>query len=301
MLLNTSSESLSLITGATGSVDYNVSYRDSPGSPGDTQSSQGNVTTATTTTVVAAPETRKYRTILDVFVRNKHASSIQTVTLAKTVSGTDYYLTPSVTLLAGESLHYSMDKGLSTFDSTGRIKTTGVKSASSSLLMSPTFMAVNHSDTRTIGPGWTQATYVGKAPRALDYITTRLRVTTAVSAGASEWCEVAIAKGAVNPGGNPTLTVVGWTSAETALASIGMHNVIVSVKPTYSIQEDDDIWLLVGASAAVNPIIRAAGHDIIQTGAHAIVSNRPSAIIGTATAYTIAPVSTSTAWIAGII
>lgn len=302
-ILNNSTESLQLITASAVTTDYNVSYSTSPGSALDTsQSSQGNIADATTTTIVAAPETRKATRVLDVFVRNKHATSTQTVTLVKTVSGTSYHLTPAMTLLAGEALHYSKDSGVATFDSTGRKKTTGVKSASSSILMSPTFAANDLTSTRVIGPGWSQATYVGKAPRALESVTARLRVTTAVSAGAAtEWCEVAIAKGAPVAGAGPTLTVVGFTSAETALASVGMHNVIVSISPLYGLNEDDDVWILVGSSAGIVPIIRAGLADNLMTGGHAIVSSRPSSILGTPTAYTLPIVTVSAPWIAGII
>lgn len=303
MILNYNDESLSLITASAVTTDYNVAFGDTPGTNVEAhQSNEGNITTATTTTIVAAPGPRVARKIFSVQVRNKHASSVQSVTLAKTVNGTAYHLTPVVTLNAGEALIFSRELGLQVFDSTGRVKTTGISSKSPAIMMSPSFALVNHSDTRTIGPGWSQGVYVGKAPRNLESITARLRVTTAASVGdATEWCEVAVAKGSPVAGAAPTLTVVGFTSAESALASVGMHNVIVSVSPLYGLNEGDDVWILVGSSAGTNPIVRAQAHDIIQTGGHVIVSSRPSSILGTATAFTLAAVSVSNPWLAGIV
>lgn len=90
-----------------------------------------------------------------------------------------------------------------------------------------------------------------------------------VSAGAGEWCQVAIAKGDVNIGGNPTLTVVGFTSVEGTWNSTGLKSTIVSVGANQGLNEGDNIWVVAGCSVGtggVTPIVRAGLADDLQTG-----------------------------------
>lgn len=176
LVLQGDNDSLQLITSAAISTDYNITYDDNPGS--QLLSAQGNIATATTTTILAAPTARITRRVSDVFIRNKHASTTQTVTLIKTVSGTSYHVFPAVTLFAGESLSYTNSNGLQVFTATGRQKIANGSFISPQLLVCPEFQASDITSTRALGPGWCIASYMGKAPRNLEWVTVRARIAT---------------------------------------------------------------------------------------------------------------------------
>lgn len=300
LLLASSTEKLQIITGSTASTDYSISFSDTPGGVYEQgQTSDGSISTATTTDVVAAPQPRVVRNIISVRIRNTHASTTQTVTLQKNNNGTAYKVTPSVTLFPGESLWLSTVDGLEVYAANGALKTKGVSYAPPQAMTNPNFQTNDITSTIQVGPGWSVASYMGKAPRNLDWATVRLRVTTAASVGPGEWCQVALAKGDVNVGGNPTLTVVGFTSAEGVLNSTGLKSVVVSVGANSAINEGDNLWAVVGCSTGTggtSPRFRAGLADDVQAGTFALVSNQPSAIINTATAGVILGATVSAPW-----
>lgn len=119
--LDATTKSLELATDSTGSIDWAVSWVDATTTsftPGD---NQGNVTTATTTTIVAAPAASTQRGIKSIQVYNK-ASTAQTVTIKKDVGGTEYSLFKA-TMTTGESLAWSDGADWMVYDNQGRIKT----------------------------------------------------------------------------------------------------------------------------------------------------------------------------------
>lgn len=117
--LSLAAHTLELLTSAAVSTDWYVSY-DNRGAnaPG---AGAGNVDTATTTTLLLGPSTG-VREVNKISIRNKSSTTAQTVTLKLDVSGTDYYLTPDVTLQPGEALEYEAGSGFSVKDVTGRTK-----------------------------------------------------------------------------------------------------------------------------------------------------------------------------------
>lgn len=122
MNLTATTHSLELVTASAVTTDYVVSYVDidKSGSTSTTPgSAQGNVSTATDTTMVAAPSASVYRIIKGITVRNAHGSSVQTVTVQKDVNGTEYPMFTAV-LAAGEAMIYTADIGWETFDAQGR-------------------------------------------------------------------------------------------------------------------------------------------------------------------------------------
>ena len=291
LTLNTQNDKLQLVTGSAVSTDYVVVYQDTPGPPGPLNSyesvgtSDGNVATATTTDVVGAPAPRTARRVLEVTIINKHASSSQTVTLNKNVNGTSYAVTPAVTLLAGEALLYRPGTGFQTVDASGRVKSSSANTVRSpQAMVNPAFQMNDIASTVALGTGWAAASYVGKAPRSLDWATVRAKITTAVSAGASEWCQVAIATGDVNVGGNPTLTVRGFTSVEGTWNSTGLKSTVVS---TTGINEGDGLWVIAGCSAPVILKVQAGLAENNQIGTFAVVSSQPSSILNTPTAFVL--------------
>lgn len=121
MYLTATTHSLEVATGSAVTTDYAVAYADIDKSsstnltPG---SSQGNITTATDTTIVSAPGSSVYRLINNITIRNAHGSSTQTVSVQKDVSGTEYILF-TATLAAGEMLVYENGKGWTQYTAQG--------------------------------------------------------------------------------------------------------------------------------------------------------------------------------------
>lgn len=123
MHLTATSQSLELVTGSAVTTDYVVSWSDIDQSGASTVlspgSGAGNITTATDTTVVAAPGASVYRIVKSLMIRNAHGSSSQTVTVQKDVSGTEYTMF-AATLAAGESAVYEHGRGWALYDAQGR-------------------------------------------------------------------------------------------------------------------------------------------------------------------------------------
>jgi hypothetical protein len=83
--------------------------------PGD---GHGTINTAGTTQIVAAPASSTQRGVKSISVFNRHASTSNTVTVKKDVSGTEYCLFKAV-LMAGESLQWTDGCEWSVYDATG--------------------------------------------------------------------------------------------------------------------------------------------------------------------------------------
>jgi len=303
LLLTATNHALELQTSANPSTDYHVSWVDlvtgtSPSmTPGSTQ---GNVASATTTTIAAAPAASTYRQIKTVTVRNRSSSTANTVTLKKDVGGTEYHVFGEVTLQPGETLTYEDGFGFCVFDAVGRVKTSNYAAQSPAALMAPHFATANLTSTKTITSTNTFAVYVGKAPRALSSIQLRYRVTTA--AATITWAEVAIAKGPVVVGGNPILTVVGFADVSAVINSTGQKTTTVSVSSGQSIEAADDLWLLVGNQATTAAVLRAQSiADDIQVGLQGSGVMRPSLNVGSAFTFTIESATTLAAWMAGVV
>jgi hypothetical protein len=111
LLLDGTGHKVQLVTSATCSVDVVASFMDMtdadpPVVKGSTSAPQfTNITTATTTDIVAAPGANVIRNVKHLTIRNKHASSSVDVTVVVDVSATDYEL-HKTTLLAGEMLEF---------------------------------------------------------------------------------------------------------------------------------------------------------------------------------------------------
>lgn len=122
IILATTSDSLELVTSAAGSVDYTVHYADHTTSSATAGATVGNVATATTTTIAAAPAASTQRQVREVTLRNAGtAANIVTVQIDPT--GTVRTLVQA-TLSPGETLLYSAGQGWYSLDSVGRRRTT---------------------------------------------------------------------------------------------------------------------------------------------------------------------------------
>jgi hypothetical protein len=122
LLLASTGDLLRVVTSAAVTTDVHASWCDLSGgtvTPGRTNTA---ISTATTTTVVGSPAAATYRTVKSLTVRNRHATTAQTVTLKHTDGSTDVELI-KVTLAAGECLHYHEAAGFWIADSQGASKT----------------------------------------------------------------------------------------------------------------------------------------------------------------------------------
>lgn len=122
IILDATTKSLEMSTSSTSSTDFYVSWADittSAFTPGETD---GNITTATTTTIVAAPASSTQRQIKYISVVNK-GTATQNIIIKLDVSGTERQLTGTISLLAGERLQYSGEAGFVKYNAAGSIVT----------------------------------------------------------------------------------------------------------------------------------------------------------------------------------
>lgn len=119
LLLDSTSKSLELVTSSSASVDWVVSWADHTATTFDPGMSQGNVASATDTTIAAAPASSTQRQVKWVSVRNRSTTTANTVAIQLDVSGTEYVVGPDVTLAAGESLRWDAEGALEVFTANG--------------------------------------------------------------------------------------------------------------------------------------------------------------------------------------
>ena len=101
-----------MTTSETGSVDYISDWTDIVNATAVTTagSGQGNITTATTTTIIAAPASGSSRAVRSAMISNRHGSTSNTIQLFKTVGAASYAISKPLVILAGETVRFS-DEG----------------------------------------------------------------------------------------------------------------------------------------------------------------------------------------------
>ena len=130
MNLTATTHSLELVTAAATAVVYEVSWTDidksGPSTVATPGSAQGSISSATTTTIAAAPAASVYRAVTSLSI--KATGGAQLVAVQKDVSSTDY---PAVqaSLAVNESLHYEDANGWYVLDATGARKGVGAAGA----------------------------------------------------------------------------------------------------------------------------------------------------------------------------
>lgn len=107
IFLTNTTETLELTTSSTAGIDYQINWIDvvaaTSATPGSTQ---GKITTATTTTILSAPASSTSRQVKSIFIRNIDGTTSNTISVNKDVSGTNYVLTADLILQPGESASY---------------------------------------------------------------------------------------------------------------------------------------------------------------------------------------------------
>lgn len=120
ILLTATTHSLELQTSTSQSLDWTVGYVDITTTTFTADSGQGNVASATTTTIVAAPAASTQRQVKMITAVNRGTTS-NTITIKKDVSGTERVLFVA-SLAAGESVNYIDGSGFCVRDVAGREK-----------------------------------------------------------------------------------------------------------------------------------------------------------------------------------
>lgn len=283
----------------TNQLQFVASWRDLTATTYTPGTSLGTTNSTTHVDLVEPPAASTQRVVDYVSVYNNDTQpAVVTISLR---DGTTDFVLWSGTLHVGWSVAYTSELGWSVRNAMGTVVSMSiVTSAATSVMMAQHFATANLTTTKTITSNSTFAIYVGKAPRSLASTSVCFRVTTA--AATITWAEVAIAKGAINVGGNPTLTVVGFADVSGVVNSTGQKTVAVTVASTQSIAEGDDLWVLIGNQATTACVVRAQSiADDLQVGMQASLATRPSSNVGVTQAYTIESETTAGAWVALVI
>jgi hypothetical protein len=119
ILLDSTTKSLELVTSAAVSTDYLVTYADNTTSAFTPAATDGNISTATTTTVLAAPASSTQRTIKYINVHNNSTTTNQSVYFQYDISGTNRVISPTYTLLPGQSVRYTQEEGFKVYAAGG--------------------------------------------------------------------------------------------------------------------------------------------------------------------------------------
>lgn len=118
MILKATTETIKVITSTGADVDYVVSYSDLTTEANDS-TSFGKITTATTTTILAAPAASTQRMVLTLSLVNIEASTDENVTIYIDNSGTSYRVFKG-DILRGEQLLYVKGEGWNRYNAAGK-------------------------------------------------------------------------------------------------------------------------------------------------------------------------------------
>lgn len=123
LILAATTESVELVSSSTSALHVVASWVDITTSAFTPDATETTISSATDTTIVAAPGSSTQRQVKEITIRNAGAAA-NTVVVHKDVSGTEYEMTPDVTLAAGEALCYGEHAGWYVLDAYGRRKAT---------------------------------------------------------------------------------------------------------------------------------------------------------------------------------
>jgi hypothetical protein len=183
------------------STDYVVNYGDQNNATSSftPDSNQGNVSTATTTTIIAAPGSGVQRLVKSIIVTNRGVSS-QQVQFWKVVSGNSYAISEVITIAAGYNLRINqngdfilntgssggMDSPMTTLGDIIIGKAAGVADRlAGNTSTTPAILTSTGSGSAANIPAWTLTTNinVGSANALVSPVTTGLVEVTGMSAG----------------------------------------------------------------------------------------------------------------------
>jgi hypothetical protein len=118
ILLTGASDVLRIVTSGTANIDVVAGFADHASGVVTPGRSLTTIGSAATTTIVAAPGASTQRTVRFLTIRNRHASTANTITL-QLFDGTTAFEIHKITLAAGEALIYDEGTGFSYISSLG--------------------------------------------------------------------------------------------------------------------------------------------------------------------------------------
>lgn len=121
IILKATTETLQVVTTTAAAIDYSISYADITTTTFVPSSNEGKITSATTSSVLAAPASSTQRQVKLIVISNRDTSA-NTITVQKLISSTSYALTPTIALNAGESAQYIDSKGWILYSSNGTVR-----------------------------------------------------------------------------------------------------------------------------------------------------------------------------------
>jgi hypothetical protein len=287
---NKSITALTDVAATTTEPDYVITYTDHTTTTLTPGASDGALTGTTPVTIVASPASSTQRQVKYISITNRdtiaHQITVRYVNNASTRQMIQVVLTPNDVLV------YIDKKGFKVLDSSGAER-------SSASVLTPSNYLASVFNTANLTSVWitvsnsSYAVYLGTCSKVSNSVSVRLRVTTA--AATITWCEMAIFKGQVNIGGNPTLTRLGY--ADTS----GDYNTNALVSKTITLSTNtaigDELWAVFGAQATTALRVRAGLADDLQSGTYAsLASTRPSTVTSP-TAWTLAGATDEVPWI----
>lgn len=122
IILDATTKSLELETTTAASTDYYVSFADhttTAFTPGD---SEGNIASATTTTIVAAPAASTQRQVRYATVTNRSTTTAQTVIFKVDVSGTERHISGALSLAPRESARLNENGDVMVYTAAGLVR-----------------------------------------------------------------------------------------------------------------------------------------------------------------------------------
>lgn len=118
IVLEASTDALEMVTSTAASLDYNCSWSDSTTTAFTPGKSAGNVASATTTTIVAAPAGSTQRNVLNCTIHSASTTTANAVTLQRDVSGSNRTMF-SATIAPGETLMLTQEGELKLYSASG--------------------------------------------------------------------------------------------------------------------------------------------------------------------------------------
>lgn len=196
ILLDTTGSSLEVVTGNAVATDMTVSAADLTATTFVPVDSEANPSTATTTTLLAAPSGSTQRVVKSVTIRNMSATTDQIVTVQKDVA-TVLYQIIKTTLRPLDCLVYEENTGWTVYDYRGDIRASlRANEHGQGLRNRVGFSTTSAGSTKSLTSTSTFAYYIGKAPASgITGVQVRVRLTTAPVT--VTWAEVAIARKSV--------------------------------------------------------------------------------------------------------
>jgi len=134
IVLKQTTETLQVITASAAALDFSVSYADITTTTFGLSTSEGKITTASSTTLLSAPAASTQRQIKYISIANIDSSAATSVVVNKMIGATAYQLNADITLLAGEALQYTDGTGWAYYSATGTIKSNMIAAGASNAI-----------------------------------------------------------------------------------------------------------------------------------------------------------------------